>query len=348
MGTRIRRRAVVAAAVAAVAAVSSACGSSPSGSAGGAAPPLVVYSAQGYTQGVLDAFSKATGVQVKLVSDSTGPLLAKVAAERSNPQWGVLWADGDAHFAGLDTQGMLLKGVTVTAPWTASARSVIPKDASYVPTGLTLAGALVYDPSLTPAPPKTWQELTSAQWRGKVGMPNPAISGPTYPFVAGTMSQLGGEDQGKAFFSQLKTNGLQVFDDNPAASHALATGSIQLDLAQSSSAYSSVKKNPALKIAYLNKVSLLPSNLAIAAKAPAAVQDEAKKFLQFVVSPAGQRAMLAGDATGDSLYWPPITGVDPLPALPALDTISYQTVDPYAWGPKESEIDSWFTQNIVH
>jgi iron(III) transport system substrate-binding protein len=347
MKPTVRRRAVLAAAVAAVAAVASACGSSSSAGSSTAAPPLVLYSAQGYTPSVVSAFTKATGIQVNVVSDSTGPLLAKVAAEKSNPQWSLLWADGDSHFAALDDQGQLLKGVTVNAPWTSAGQSVVPKDNSYVPVSLTLAGAMLYDPARTPNPPTSWQDLLSPAWKGKVGMPNPAISGPTYPFVAGMMSQLGGEDQGKAYFSQLKANGLQVFNDNPSASHALATGAIQLDLAQSSSAYAAVGKNPKLKIAYLNKVSLLPGNLAIAAKAPAAVQDEAKKFIQFVASTPGQQAMLAGDGTGDSQYWPPITGVSQLPNLPALSSVSYQTVDPYVWGPKESEVDNWFTQNIV-
>lgn len=41
------------------------------------------------------AFTKATGIPVSLDDDSTGPLLAKVAAERNNPQWGLLWVDGE-------------------------------------------------------------------------------------------------------------------------------------------------------------------------------------------------------------------------------------------------------------
>lgn len=349
MKSRVRLRVVLAAMVAAVAAVVSACGSSSSGgSSASAGTPLVLYSAQGYTQAVVDAFTRATGIQVKLVSDSTGPLLAKVAAEKSNPQWSLLWADGDEAFAELDNQGQLLKGVTVNAPWIPAARSVLPKDSSYLPVSLTLAGAMLYDPSRTPAPPASWQDLLAPAWKGKVGMPNPAISGPTYPFVAGMMSQLGGENQGKAYFSGLKAGGLQVFSDNPSSSHALATGAIQLDLAQSSAAYAAVGTNPKLKIAYLNKVSLLPGNLAISAKAPAQVRAEAKRFIQFVLSVPGQQAMLAGDPTGDSQYWPPIAGVSHLPNLPDLASISYQTLDPYVWGPKESEVDNWFTQNIVN
>ena len=32
---------------------------------------------------------------------------------------------------------------------------------------------------------------------------------------------------------------------------------------------------------------------------------------------------------------------------PPLSSVAYQTVDAYQWGPKESEINTWFTQNIA-
>ena len=115
---RISRRALPLAAAAAAAAMALAgCGStaaavSPSGSAAGGASsgaktPLVVYSAQGYDSDVTKAFTAATGIPVNLVDDSTGPLLTKVQAEKNNPQWGLLWVDGDTAFAALDKEGML-------------------------------------------------------------------------------------------------------------------------------------------------------------------------------------------------------------------------------------------------
>jgi iron(III) transport system substrate-binding protein len=348
MKARIKGILLALAAVTTVSLAATACGSSsPTAGSSSAPAPLVVYSAQGYAQTVIDAFQKSTGIPTKLVQDSTGPLLAKVAAERSNPQWSLLWVDGAEAFASLDGQGQLLKGYEPNASLTAAGQAVVPKDKSYVPTGLTLAGAVLYDPAKTPNPPTSWQELLSPAWRGKVGMPNPAISGPTYPFVAGMMSQLGGEDQGKTYFTQLKANGLQIFNANPDSLHALTTGAIQLDLAQSSTAFAAIVKNPGLKVAFLNKVSLLPSSIGIDAKAPAAVQAEAKKFAEFTLSQAGQQAMLAGNPNGDSLFWPLVNGVSPRQGVPPLDSVAYQTVDPYVWGPKESEINSWFTNTIV-
>ena len=40
------------------------------------------------------AFTKATGIPVKLDDNSTGPLLTQIEASRNNPNWGLLWVVG--------------------------------------------------------------------------------------------------------------------------------------------------------------------------------------------------------------------------------------------------------------
>jgi iron(III) transport system substrate-binding protein len=102
-----------------------------------------------------------------------------------------------------------------------------------------------------------------------------------------------------------------------------------------------------LVVKYLNPVTILPSALGIDAKAPAAEQAEAEKFISFVLSPAGQKVMQSGDPTGDSLYYPVLNGVSPLPALPSLASAKAQTINPYTWGPREATINTWFDSTIV-
>ncbi len=97
------------AAASASSSAASASSSAPASSSA-AAVPLVVYSAQGYDSAMTKAFTKATGIPVQLDDNSTGPLLTQIEASKNNPKWGLLWADGATAFAGLDTQGLLLKG----------------------------------------------------------------------------------------------------------------------------------------------------------------------------------------------------------------------------------------------
>jgi len=330
---------------------SSTSGSSAAGSSG--TVPLVVYSSQGYDSKVTKAFTQATGIPVSLDDDSTGPLLAKVGAETNNPQWGLLWVDGDTAFAELDKQGQLLDynpGVTLTK----AGQELVPTDHAYSPVSTTAVPALVYNAAKVTAVPTSWQDLLGAQYKGKVGMNDPSQSGPTFPLIAGLMNQLGGESggvsAGEAYLTQLKANGLQIHPTNGDTLHALETGQIDYGLIQSSAAAGEVataKKsaNYDPKVVYLGTTTLLPGVIGIDKGASAKVQQEAEKFVQFVLSAAGQQVMQTGDPTGDSLYWPIVPGLNPVAAIGAMPT-TYQRIDPYFWGPLESQVNTYFDNNI--
>lgn len=328
-------------------------GCSSSGSAGSpgsgasAKVPLVIYSAQGYDKAAAAAFQQATGIPVKLDDNSTGPLLTQIEASKNNPNWGLLWVDGATAFAGLDKQGLLQQGFEPNVSWNGLGIQSLPADKSYTPTGVTLMAALAYNKQKVPNPPATWQQLLSGRWKGQVGMNDPAQSGPTYPFVAGMMSYLGGVGAGESFFARLKANGLVVNPTNGPTLQALTSGRINLALVQSSAAVGAALGDKNIGVAYLPPVTLLPSAIGIDAKAPAAERKEAERFIEWVLSPAGQRVMQTGDPTGDSLYYPVIAGTSPLPALPALTSAKTQSINPYVWGPQEPTINTWFDANIV-
>jgi iron(III) transport system substrate-binding protein len=321
--------------------------SSATASAAAAPVPLVVYSAQGYDKDMSAAFTKATGIPVRLDDNSTGPLLTQIEASKNNPNWGLLWVDGATAFAGLDQQGLLMKGYEPGVSWNSLGQASVPSDKSYTPTGVTLMAALAYNKAKVAHPPATWQALLASTWKGQVGMNDPSQSGPTYPFIAGMMNFLGGVPAGESFFTRLKANGLVIHPTNGPTLQALTSGQINLALVQSSAAIGAVMGDKNLGVTYLNPVTLLPSAIGIDAKASPQVQAEAEKFIAFVLSPAGQKVMQSGDPTGDSLYYPVISGVSPLPALPALTSTKTQSIDPYKWGPQEANINTWFDSNIV-
>ena len=310
--------------------------------------PLVVYSAQGYDKAMVTAFEKATGIQVKLDDNSTGPLLTQIEASRNNPSWGLLWVDGSTAFAGLDQQGLLLKGYEPAVAFNSLGTRNIPQDKSYVPTGVTLAGAMVYDTTKVPNPPTAWSQLTTPRWKGAIGTNDPTQSGPTYPFIAGMMNYLGGVPAGESYFSKLKANGLVINPTNGPTLQALTSGQIKVALVQSSAGVGAALGDKKLVVTYLNPVTMLPSCIGIDAKAPAAEQAEAKKFAAFVLSAQGQAVMQSGDPTGDSLYYPVVTGVSPLAGLPPLSGVKIQFIDPYKWGAQEGTLNTWFVDHVIH
>jgi iron(III) transport system substrate-binding protein len=310
-------------------------------------PTLLVYSAQGYSPASVKAFEKDTGTPTKLVENSTGPLEARIQAEKADPQWGLLWVDGNEGFATLDSEGLLKKSLEVP-PLSSVGQSLVPADHSFVPTGITLACTIIYNSKEVPNPPSTWQALLESKYAGKIGMNNPAVSGPTFPCVAGVMNYLGGVSQGEAYFQKLKSAGIHISETNGATLHLLETGQIQIGLIQSSAAIGAAKKVPGLKVGYLPKLTILPSAIGIDSKAPPAVQEEAQKFINWVLSPTGQHVMQTGEPEGDSLFWPVAPNTTPLPALPQeLSKISTQELEPYKWGKLEAQINDWFNANIA-
>ena len=345
-GRRARGRwAGLTALAAALALMGAACSqANASGSSGKV--PLVVYSAQGYDAAMVTAFQRATGIPTKLVDDSTGPLLARVQAEKDNPQWDILWVDGATAFAALDQEGLLHRGFEPSVAFTSVGQQLIPSDKSYIPTGVTTMAAVVYDSSKVSSPPTSWQDLLSPQWSKGIGMNDPSVSGPTYGFVAGMMQQFGGAAQGEAFFEKLKANGLQVFQTNGDTLHALTTGQIKLALVQSSAGIGAGLQASSIKSVFLPTQTLMPGCIGISTGAKGAVLKEAERFAEFVLSGAGQKVQQGGDPQGDSLYWPVLSSVAPLPALPDLSALQTQIIDPTLWGPREAGINQWFDANI--
>ncbi len=339
----------------AAAALLGACGSAGASSpttaqaaSGKAKVPITLYEAEGYGPSVAQAFTAKTGIPVRVVDHSTGTLLAKIQAEGSNPQWNMLWVDGDEPFASLDKAGYLLKGfLPSSGSLNPVGRRLVPADKSFIPTGTTVAGAVVYNSKVVSSPPASWQDLLKPQWRGAVGMNNPALSGPTYPFVAGMMQMLGGVNPGEHYFQSLKANGLHVFPTNKVTLGALVAGTIKLAVVQNSAGLGFAYKNPGLKVAYPSKVTLLPGILGIDSHASATQIAESKQFANFVYSPQGQAAMLAGDPHGDSLFSPVVTGTIPHKAVPSLSSLPLQVLNPYVWGSRESQVNTFFTNQIV-
>jgi iron(III) transport system substrate-binding protein len=340
---------LAASAAASLALLASACGSSASHSAttAGGKVPLVLYAAEGYDSTVAKAFQQATGIPTSVYDAHTGIVVSKIEQEKNNPHWGVTWFDGDMAMSSLDQQGLLLRGYRPSASWSARGRQFLSADGSYVPTGYTIAATILYNSKAMPKPPTSWQQLSSSAYSSKLGILNPAIDGPAYPLVAGWAAQMGGVSQMESYVSGLVKGGTKMYSAPDDELNAIKQGTIDVAFAQSSYGIGVEQTDPAMKMTYPRYVTPVPSVLGIDAKASPAVRAEAKKFVQFVLSSAGQKAMQAGDPHGDSLYWPVLQGVKPLPAVPSPSAIPAKRIDPVTWGTRENTVAQWFTSHFA-
>lgn len=314
-----------------------------------AAQTLVLYSAQGYDQAMADAFHKKTGIKVQLVDDSTGNIVAKMEAEKSNPHWDVAWFDGDSTMQGLDNEGLLLQNWTPTdvSNYTSYGQSLIPSDKAYYPASITAAAAIGYNTKLVSVSqaPKDWSDLLKPEFKNAVAMNDPSISGPTFPFVAG-MLQLMGTQKGEQFYSSLKQNGMKVFPTNGDTLKALLAGQVKAIMIQDSALVSAKVKGDPIQIVYPSSgVFSLPGVIAIDKNAPDAAV--AKQFVEFVLSQEGQQVMLdPKNGGGDSYFNPVIQGLTPNPARQQ-SGIKWVAVNPVQAAQNENEIKQWFNANIT-
>jgi iron(III) transport system substrate-binding protein len=310
---------------------------------------LTVYSAQGYDSDATKAFQQQTGITTKLVDDSTGNLLAKIAAEGGNPQWDVTWFDGNVTMQSLADQGLLLKWQSPNASnLTTQGTKYVPSDGSYYPTGLTTVGAIAYNKNHIPAAglPKDWNDLLNPAYKNLIAMNDPAYSGPTYPLIAGVAQLLGGEDQGKQFFQKLKANGLKEFQTNNPTLNSVQTGAREFGIVQDSAIYGAIKAGQPLGIIFPSSgVIGLPGVIGVSANSQH--KGCAEQFVNWVLSSAGQTVMVNHDPTdGDRYFIPVVQGVTNT-AERQYTGINFIDLNVSQWAGAEAEYKQWFHTNIV-
>ena len=220
--------------------------------------PLVLYAAEGYDTAVAAAFQKATGIPTSVYDAHTGIVVSKIEQEKNNPQWGVTWFDGDMAMSTLDSQGLLLKGWQPTAAWNAQGQQFLPADKSYVPTGYTIAAGILYNSKAMPNPPTSWNQLLSSTYSSKLGILNPAIDGPAYPWMAGWAAQMGGVPQMESYTSNLVKGGTKIYNAPADELNAIKQGTIDVAVAQSSYGISVEETNPYMKVACPKYVTPVP------------------------------------------------------------------------------------------
>ncbi len=310
---------------------------------------ITVYAAMGYDSDAAKAFQQQTGITAKLVDDSTGNLLAKIAAEGNNPQWDVIWFDGNVTMQDLDNHGYLLQWKSNNiGNYTDQGANLVPSDYAYYPGGATAAGAIVYNKDKAPATlPQDWSDLLKPEYKNMVAENDPAYSGPAYPFIAGVSQVLGGEQQGQQFFQSLKTNGDTIYQTNDPTLTAVKTGAKEFGIIQDSAYYGAVAGGANnLGIIYPSSgVAELPSELGIAAKSSHVACAQA--FVDWVISAQGQNVITNHDKTdGDTYFVELIKGVTPVVQRQTTG-IKWVTLDVQKWAGVEDAFKKWFHDSIV-
>ena len=301
--------------------------------------PLIVY-LNDFDDVIADMFKEATGYDVEVVSGNSAEIMSRIAAEKGNPQWDVVWIDSMYDVYNLAGDGELMTDFQPenAVNLTDFSKTLVPENKCMYPTDIHAAGVLVYrnDVWSEADAPKTFADLTDEKYKDQVGMADPGVAAPAYPLAAYFMDTLGLE-AGEEYFTTLFDHGLKVFPKNPQVVQALAGGDISIAMLQETNAYDMVASGEPITIIWPEDGA--PGSTRVAAISAQSEQPEiAKMFVNFLLDAKTQQALVD---TGDEGYFEPsVNGVN---AKAERDPNAKLAVADEVFGAEnEADIKAWF------
>lgn len=228
-------------------------------------------------------FTEETGVKVEFFQATTGKVMARIEAEAANPVVDVLISASWDTATDFTNRGWLL-------PYTSPNAQTVPdflKTETAVAQGVS-ALAIAWNPASGTPKPAEWADLTKAEYKNLVNLPDPAQSGATFELV----SALTGT-QGWELFEGLAANEAIVAGANAEALNPVLQGAKAAVFgAVDYISFNGKAKGESIEV-------IFPESGTVIAPRPIMIlnwsknQDDAKKFVDYVLSDAGQKIVAA-------------------------------------------------------
>lgn len=180
---------------------------------------------------LLDRYTEKTGVKVELVTDSIGPLLARLKAEGRNTPADMLLTVDAGNLWQASQEGLLQPVASEILETNVPAKYRDPKGEWM---GLSLrARTIFYDPSKVTADQlSTYADLADPKWKGKLCLRS---SKKVYnqSLVASMIEHLGAEKTEAVIRGWVDNLATDVFSDDTALLEAIAAGQCEVGIANS-------------------------------------------------------------------------------------------------------------------
>ncbi len=276
---------------------------------------LVIYSGrkEKAIKPVADAFTKHTGIAVDLKTGKTSGLANEIRMEKARPRGDLFISTEGGIMEMLAHEGLL-------DPYQSAATKAIPDDfKSPVGAWTGISGRariILYNENLVPESevPLSIFDLTNPKWKGKL-----AIAGTrertTLAWAAALVATKGAAFA-KNYFTGLEANGLKILADNTEVWHGVGRGEFAIGLTNSPNYYLAKKMGLPVGVIYPDQdaggIGTPINPNAAAVMKGAANPEAARKFIDFLLSPEGQRILVLQD-----YEIPLIPEADPGEILPA-------------------------------
>lgn len=283
---------------------------------------VVVYTAFDsiFAERVFEEFTRQTGIRVKAQFDieeaKTVGLVSRIIAERADVQADVFWNGESMRTCMLQAHGLL-------APYDSPSATRIPDawragDRTWTGFGAR-ARVIVYNTERVREPPRTFEALTEARWKGRVAMANPRF-GTTAAHVA-ALYHVWGEARARRFFERLKANDLRVVGGNSHVRDLVARGEFDVGLTDTDDVWIGIDRGDPIQMVLPEPTLLIPNTAALIAGAPH--PGPARKFLDFLLHADRERQM----AEGRSRQMPVRESVPVPPSVPHAADVKSMKVD---------------------
>ena len=180
---------------------------------------------------LLDKYTEKTGVNIELVTDKTGPLMARLQAEGKNTPADMLLTVDAGNLWQAAEQGLLQPVSSTILETNVPAKYRDPKGQW---TGLSLrARTIFYDPSKVSADQlSTYADLADPKWKGKLCLrSSKAVYNQS--LVASMMENLGEEKTEEIIRGWVANLATDVFSDDTSMLEAIAAGQCEVGIANS-------------------------------------------------------------------------------------------------------------------
>jgi iron(III) transport system substrate-binding protein len=165
------------------------------------------------------------------IRGSTGPTIARLEAEKANPQADVVWGVFNDYMTGAAKKG-LLDPYAAKDSSSIAARYKHPENMWQGVTLLTVAFAVNQKKmaELKLPPPRSWADLLDPKYKGHIVMSNPSTSGTAYLLLASHAARLG-EDRMWEYYDAIDKNLSQVTKSGGAPGRMAASGETPIGIA---------------------------------------------------------------------------------------------------------------------
>ncbi len=228
-------------------------------------------------------FTEETGIKVEFFQATTGQVMARIEAEAANPAVDVLISASWDTATDFAARGWLV-------PYTSPNAETVPdflKSDTAVAQGVS-ALAIAWNPNSNTPKPEEWADLAKPEYKDLVNLPDPAQSGATFELVAALEAQ-----GGTQLFEDLAANGAIIAGANAEALNPVLQGAKAAVFgAVDYISFNGKDKGESIEV-------IFPASGTVIAPRPAMIlnwsknQDEAKQFIDYMLSDAGQAIVAA-------------------------------------------------------